>query len=702
MNHSHDQPKKESGSTDENATESTPAPAAVTTPNLICSFCDKKLPLDKYKKCNCKTAFYCMNASCQKEHWKVHKTEHRKLCKALNAVKNEGEKDDDSKSGSKNKTASPTIQPKPIQKEEKDECPICLDNIPLDASKFTRFLCCGKGLHNHCAKQLDDVKSKNIREYCPLCRTKRATTEKENIKRLQKWVKKKKAWAQSHLGCQYFHGVNGVKQDVKHASVLLKLAAEQGDANAQYTLGNMYRKGDGTKPDIKRAFELYTLSAEQGLASAQYNLSAMYANGEGVEESFTTAREWCAKAAAQGYEEAIAALQHIDEHIRRTTATSTNNKKQSSSNTTQQDDNDKKSTSSSTTTQQRDDYDSNKKESTNSGGNDDTSSTSSSKPKDILHDDHCSICFDDVSILDIKTFMQCTECGKVMHKKCADQLLDAKDLSYETRHSCPMCRAPNVAEGSKEQIERLQRWSQRNRSWAQFHLGTMYSRGLGVNKDPKRAFALYKSAADQGHHHAQFNLAGMYATGRGVIQSDELSLKYYMLSAEQGYARAQDHVGFYYANGTGVEQSNIKAREWWTKAAKQGQEDAIDNLKQLDEIEGIKTTSSSNFTDNSTVLCSKCNKPAQTNRTLRSCKCKGAQYCNNTCYHAHWKEHKPEHNRLVQLLPSSTGETKEEPTEDKKKTTDENKSKTKKQKPNDRCACGSKKKFKKCCGFKKR
>ena len=140
----------------------------------------------------------------------------------------------------------------------------------------------------------------------------------------------------------------------------------------------------------------------------------------------------------------------------------------------------------------------------------------------------------------------------------------------------------------------------------------------------------------------------------------------------------------------------------WVKAAKQGYEAAIANLKQLDEMEGIKTTSSSsNFTDNSTVLCSKCNKPAQTNCTLRKCKCKGAQYCNNTCYQAHWKEHKPEHNRLVSLLPS-TGETKEEPTEDNKTTTDENKSKKKKQKPNDRCACGSKKKYKKCCGSKKR
>ena len=60
------------------------------------------------------------------------------------------------------------------------------------------------------------------------------------------------------------------------------------------------------------------------------------------------------------------------------------------------------------------------------------------------------------------------------------------------------------------------------------------------------------------------------------------------------------------------------------------------------------------------VFCSKCNKPAQPNRTLRKCKCKGVQYCNNTCYRAHWKEHKAEHNRLVVKLLPSTGETKED------------------------------------------
>ena len=104
----------------------------------------------------------------------------------------------------------------------------------------------------------------------------------------------------------------------------------------------------------------------------------------------------------------------------------------------------------------QDDPDLSKKESTNSGGNDDTPSTSSSKPKDILHEDVCSICFDDVSMLDIDTFRLYTCCGKVMHRKCQDQLYGIKSLSHETRSSCPMCRAKNVASGSKEDIERLQ------------------------------------------------------------------------------------------------------------------------------------------------------------------------------------------------------------------------------------------------------
>ena len=229
--------------------------------------------------------------------------------------------------------------------------------------------------------------------------------------------------------------------------------------------------------------------------------------------------------------------------------------------------------------QQNNNSDSNKKESTCSGGNDDTPSTSSSKPKDILHDDLCSICFDDVSILDNKTFVQYECCGKVMHMDCNRQLANTKSLSFETRCSCPMCRAPNAAYGSKEHIERLQKWSRRNRSWAQFGLGCLHRDGEGVKKDPIRACELYKLAADQGYHHAQHNLAGMYAQGEGVIQSVSLAYKYYKLSADQGFAMAQFKVGLYYDTGVEQsEQSDTGAVKYYKLAADQGHCLAQNNL----------------------------------------------------------------------------------------------------------------------------
>jgi len=87
MNNTNQEPPKKGAIINaENATESTPPPTppAVTTPtNLNCSFCDKQLPLDKYKKCPCNTTFYCMNSGCQKEHWKVHKPEHREIERSL-------------------------------------------------------------------------------------------------------------------------------------------------------------------------------------------------------------------------------------------------------------------------------------------------------------------------------------------------------------------------------------------------------------------------------------------------------------------------------------------------------------------------------------------------------------------------------------------------------------------------------------------
>jgi TPR repeat protein len=94
----------------------------------------------------------------------------------------------------------------------------------------------------------------------------------------------------------------GVLQDYKTAVQWWTLAAEQGNADAQYNLGLSYYKGEGIPQDDKIAVKWYTLAAEQGFADAQHNLGVMYAVGEGVIQNFVYAHMWGNIAASNGHE----------------------------------------------------------------------------------------------------------------------------------------------------------------------------------------------------------------------------------------------------------------------------------------------------------------------------------------------------------------------------------------------------------------
>ena len=81
--------------------------------------------------------------------------------------------------------------------------------------------------------------------------------------------------------------------------------AKQGDADAQFSLGVMYEKGEGVAKDNKAAVKWYTLAAEQGFADAQFNLGVMYVNGTGVVKDDVYAHLWWSIAASSGYKEAV-------------------------------------------------------------------------------------------------------------------------------------------------------------------------------------------------------------------------------------------------------------------------------------------------------------------------------------------------------------------------------------------------------------
>ena len=88
-------------------------------------------------------------------------------------------------------------------KEERDQCSICLEDLPKWAEEFIRMTCCGNGLHKHCAK---DLMSTKMKWNCILCRAKTPSSDEEQIKYLRPWVKKQKAWAQAHMANKYEQG----------------------------------------------------------------------------------------------------------------------------------------------------------------------------------------------------------------------------------------------------------------------------------------------------------------------------------------------------------------------------------------------------------------------------------------------------------------------------------------------------------------
>lgn len=89
-------------------------------------------------------------------------------------------------------------------------------------------------------------------------------------------------------------------------------AAEQGDPEAQLSIGAMYANGQGISQDNRLAVHWYRKAAEQGYAEAQYNFGVMYANGEGVCQNYKIAKEWFGKACQNGLQQGCEAYRHLD------------------------------------------------------------------------------------------------------------------------------------------------------------------------------------------------------------------------------------------------------------------------------------------------------------------------------------------------------------------------------------------------------
>lgn len=74
---------------------------------------------------------------------------------------------------------------------------------------------------------------------------------------------------------------------------------------------------------------------------------------------------------------------------------------------------------------------------------------------------------------------------------------------------------------------------------AQYQIGVMYERGMGIDKDEMKAAEWYEKSAVQGYVDAQYNIAIMYASGRGVARNEPIAMMWLALAARQGDKEAR-------------------------------------------------------------------------------------------------------------------------------------------------------------------
>jgi TPR repeat protein len=126
-----------------------------------------------------------------------------------------------------------------------------------------------------------------------------STTPEQQFKSVQQKAEQGDAEAQFTLGGMYTNGY-GVWQDYALAAAWFHKAADHGDAKAQIALGYAYAKGQGVPQDEARAMAWYRKAAEQGDARAQFKLGVIYAGQAGVPQDYIEALMWMNLAAARG------------------------------------------------------------------------------------------------------------------------------------------------------------------------------------------------------------------------------------------------------------------------------------------------------------------------------------------------------------------------------------------------------------------
>ena len=128
--------------------------------------------------------------------------------------------------------------------------------------------------------------------------------------------------------------------------------------------------------------------------------------------------------------------------------------------------------------------------------------------------------------------------------------------------------ATGCAAINNKEIKEIETKAQNGDQDAQYKLGVMYDRGIGVKRDLNKAFSWYQQAALQGNPIAQNSLGSMYQFG----------VNWYKKSSIQGFSEGIVNLGYMYDAGLGVKEDKSHATDLYLKGAEKGNSQGMLNL----------------------------------------------------------------------------------------------------------------------------
>ena len=347
----------------------------------------------------------------------------------------------------------------------------------------------------------------------------------------------KRAAAQEHAIAQYSLGLSysygeGIERDLETAAYWLARSAQNGYVRAQVLLASKYHTGNGLPLNYEEAARWYRSAAEQEDAIAQFNLASMYRSGTGVAKDLEEALKWYRLSAQQGFE---AAQEQLLQTLRILEVN------------------------------------------TPDGLNPTEVSNYTQQPVVLPTGGETGIVAISNAVMDLPDVSE------------PEELSDPLTADQESPPVSPAPPAveeayipPSLPLGINTGQDRI----------SDLNLEQLVKRFQNGLKELSRhnyddAIPLIQSAAMQGDASAQYHLGTLYYQGLGLQLSYDRAALWFRRAAAQGNVNAQFSIGNMYLMGEGLPQSDSQARYWYQQAANKGHNSAQHNLQSLNRLTGI-------------------------------------------------------------------------------------------------------------------